>query len=173
MAKSRARRKPSLRSVKVAGHEGLPPIFRPARDIAGAGKRERPDGPQNINVDRLEWLLAHDCIEPHHHEAGRRLQRDWERAQITAGVSLVSSGGGSGSSGLSDTKCDALEAVNKARKSFGREWHRSTAWRIIELVVIDGASMEKAASRVGFNARGALPVLCVALDQLGAHYGLC
>lgn len=168
MGKPRTRKKPSLRSAQAAGHEGCPPVFRPARDIAGAGKRERPDGPQNINVDRLEWLLAHDCIEPHQHAAGRKLQGDWERAEISAGVSLVSSGGHGGASTLSDAKCDAVTAVGKARKAIG-----PLAWRMIELVVINGASMEKAAARMGYNARGALPVLCVSLDTLGRHYGLC
>jgi hypothetical protein len=168
----KARRKPRAPGNHLAlkpGHDGLPPVHRPARDIAGIGKRNAPDGPQNINVDRLEWLLAHKLIEPHHHAAGRILQRHAEQAEISAGVSLVGGGGGGGNaSTLSDAKCDALTEINRARAAIS-----PLNWRVIELVVIDGASMERAAGKMGYNARGALPVLRGALDQLGRHYRLC
>jgi hypothetical protein len=45
--------------ARAPGHDGNAPEFRAARDLAGHGKRSAVQGLQNINTDRLEWLLAH------------------------------------------------------------------------------------------------------------------
>lgn len=149
------------------GYDGNAPEFREARDLAGKGKREKVLGPQNIRIDRLEWLLAHKRIESYQHAAGRKLQKHSETAQI-GGFSTFQGGmGGSHATHLSDTKCDAVAAVNEARKHVG-----NGAWRILELVVIDNFSLEKAAAHMRIHARGALPALHIALDALARHYGL-
>jgi hypothetical protein len=149
------------------GYDGNAPKFEAARDLDGKGKRDPILGPQNINVDRLEWLLAHKRIDAPQHAAGRKLQRDSEQAQIGGFASLDGGRGGSGTERLTDVKCDAIARVNGARIYVG-----NSCWRILELVVIDNVSLEKAAVRMRIHARGALPTLQAALDTLARHYGL-
>lgn len=154
--------------VVLIGFDGKPPMFREARDVTNNGTRVKVLGPQNINVDRLEWLLAHKLIEPHHHQAGRKLQGSCETVELSCGVSLDGGGGRSPSTTLSDAKCDALDAVNRVRAALS-----PLCWRMIELVVLDGVSAEKAASQMRINSRAAIPALTFCLDALGRHYGMC
>jgi len=167
MAKPKRKRAARREEPGKIGYDGVAPEFRPVRDIEGRGKRA-VDGVQNINTDRLEWLLAHKLIEPHHHAAGRKLQGFAEKAVISPKVSLVGGGGHGGSSSISDAQCDGVHEINRARAAIS-----PINWRVIELVVIDGVSAEKAAARMRINARAAIPMLCAALDQLGRHYRLC
>jgi hypothetical protein len=175
MGKATRRKTITLRRAKpeadpvLIGYDGQPPMFRDARDIGGHQARERVKGPQNINVDRLEWLLAHKLIEPHHHQAGRKLQDCCQIAELSVGVALAGGGGGgSPSTALSDAKCDAMTAINKARAALS-----PMAWRMIELVVIDGVTVGKAAARMRIAERAGLPALLFSLDALGRHYSLC
>lgn len=149
------------------GYDGEPPQFREARDLHGKGKRETVLGPQNIAVDRLEWMLAHKRIEQYQHQAGRQLQADVQLAEIATYATSGARTGGSGSSTLSDAKCDAISRVNGVRVSL-----RGLAWRILELVVIDGLSVEKAETRLRLRYRAGHGALLVALDSLAAHYNL-
>ena len=155
--------------AKAIGYDGNPPEFREARDIAGKGKRKSELGPQNIRVDRIEWLLAHKRIDLPQHAAGRKLQRDSELAQIGSYAILTEVKGGSGTNRLPDLKCDAIARVNAARAHVGG---KGVGWRILELVVIENISLEKAAATMRIHARGALPALQGALDALAAHYRL-
>lgn len=150
------------------GFDGEVPEFREARDLDGKGRRQAILGPQNINVDRLEWLLAHKRIDAAQHAAGRRLQADSEQAQIGGFQTLQGPGGGSGTTRLSDAKCDAIGRVNAARVHVG-----GSGWRMIEMVALENISLEKAAGRLRINTRGALPVLQAALDTLVSHYDSC
>lgn len=155
------------------GFDGNPPEFRPARGSqvfdpkTGKVTREAVDSPQNINVDRLEWMLAHNRILPHQHAAGRRLQGDWELAQIVSYGSLSGLPGGSGTVRLADAKCDAISRVNEARRQVG-----SSGWRILELVVIEGVSVGKAEGRMRLATGNGTGMLICALDALASHYGL-
>lgn len=172
MGKSRAKaRKPPKQDQAVTkiGYDGNQPIFRPARDIVGQGKRETIDGPQNINIDRLEWMLDRQYIEPHHHAAGRKLQYYWEIVNRSGGMSLLGGGrGGSSMTSLSDAKCDAHAAMNTARAAIS-----PMNWRIIELVVLDNMSSTAAMAKMRFNADSATSAVKLALDSLAQHYGLC
>lgn len=171
MGKSRKFRKPKeeVQPPPTIGYDGHPPIFRQARDLSGEGKREKINGPQNINIDRLEWMLDRKLIESHHHTAGRKLQGAWETAQISASLSLAGGGrGGCANTSLSDAKCDALDMLNRARCALS-----PMNWRLIDLVVIEGMSAEKAASKMKFNCRSGMPTLLMALDSLAKHFGLC
>ena len=154
--------------AKAIGYDGNPPEFREARDLAGKGKRKSELGPQNIRVDRIEWLLAHKRIDVAQHSAGRKLQHDFELAQIGSYAILSDAKGGSGTNRLPDLKCDAIARVNAARTHVGS----GVGWRILELVVIENVSLEKAAARMRIHSRGALPALQGALDTLAAHYRL-
>ena len=157
--------------AKQIGYDGNAPEFREARDIAGKGKRKSELGPENIRVDRIEWLLAHKRIDVAQHSAGRKLQHDSELAQIGGYASLenVKCGSGSGTNRLPDVKCDAIARVNAARAHVGS---RGVGWRILELVVIENVSLEKGAAMMRIHPRGALPALQGALDTLAAHYKL-
>ncbi len=155
--------------ARAIGYDGNPPEFREARDLAGKGKRKSEFGPQNIRVDRIEWLLAHKRIDLAQHSAGRKLQHDSELAQIGSYAILTDVKGGSGTNRLPDLKCDAIARVNAARAHVGS---KGVGWRILELVVIENLSLEKAAAMMRIHSRGALPALQGALDALAAHYKL-
>ena len=155
--------------ARAIGYDGNPPEFREARDLAGKGRRKSEFGPQNIRVDRIEWLLAHKRIDLAQHSAGRKLQHDSELAQIGSYAILTDVKGGSGTNRLPDLKCDAIARVNAARAHVGS---KGIGWRILELVVIENLSLEKAAAMMRIHPRGALPALLGALDALAAHYKL-
>jgi hypothetical protein len=155
--------------ARAIGYDGNPPEFREARDLAGKGKRKSELGPQNIRVDRIEWLLAHKRIDVAQHSAGRKLQYDSELAQIGGYAILTDVKGGPGTNRLPDLKCDAIARVNAARAHVGS---KGVGWRILELVVIENTSLEKAAAMMRIHSRGALPALQGALDALAAHYRL-
>ncbi len=155
--------------ARAIGYDGNPPEFREARDLAGKGKRKSELGPQNIRVDRIEWLLAHKRIDLAQHSAGRKLQHDSELAQIGSYAILTDVKGGSGTNRLPDLKCDAIARVNAARAHVGS---KGVGWRILELVVIENLSLEKSAAMMRIHSRGALPALQGALDALAAHYKL-
>jgi Domain of unknown function (DUF6456) len=155
--------------AKAIGYDGNPREFREARDLSGKGKRKSELGPQNIRVDRIGWLLAHKRIDVAQHSAGRKLQHDSELAQIGSYAMLTDVKGGSGTNRLPDLKCDAIARVNAARAHVGS---KGVGWRILELVVIENRSLEKAAAQMRIHSRGALPALQGALDALAAHYRL-
>jgi hypothetical protein len=158
-------------SRAAPGHDGNPPEFREARDIEGKGKRKSALGPQNIRVDRLEWLLAHRRIDLAQHAAGRRLQHDWELALIGGYASPDASSGGPGSASgvnrLADVKCDAIARVNAARGHVGGK-----GWRILELVAVQNVSLGEAALRMRESPDRMQLGLSVALDALASHYRL-
>ena len=161
------------RVPRKVGHDGNPPEFRPTRDLLGMGRRASADGLQNINTDRLEWLLAHRHIDVAQHGAGRRLQRDRELSVI-GGYAMSPAfaeklvGGGSGRpSDPADIRCDAIRRVNAARAHVG-----AIGFRILELVVLENVALAEAARRLGEPA-GKLPLaLRVALDSLASFYRL-
>lgn len=151
------------------GYDGNPPEFREARDVEGKGKRAAELGPQNIRVDRLEWLLAHRRIDVAQHAAGRRLQHDSEIAEIR-GYAVMEIGRGGGASGvnrLADVKCDAIARFNAARMHVGAK-----GWRILELVVLENVSLGETARRMRESADRMQLGLSVALDTLAGHYRL-
>jgi hypothetical protein len=154
------------------GHDGNPPEFRAARDIEGRGKRT-VRGLQNINTDRLEWLLAHHQIDSVQHGAGRKLQRDREMSAIggyamSPGFGAGFAPGGSGRpSGPEDIRCDAIRRMNAARAHLG-----ATGFRIVELVVLENAAVAEAARRLGEPAAKLPLALRVALDSLASFYRL-
>jgi hypothetical protein len=150
------------------GYDGEPPELREPRNRT-AWKHADEIPRQNCRVDRLEWLLAHKRILQDQFDAGRRLQSDWEIAQLRAFASLdLSNCGvtGAGQNRVSDTKLDAMERYGAAIKMLG-----SSGGTIVRLVVLENISLEKAASLMRIHSRGALPALQVALDTLSAHYG--
>jgi hypothetical protein len=152
------------------GYDGNPPELRSPQDFAGAD-RELPER-ENYNVDRIRWLYRHGHIDAAQNEAGERLQRDWQLAQL-GGYSAAGNGGGKVvnlvPSNLPDAKLDAIGRVNRARAKLDR-----TSWRLVELVVLENIQLAEAAKRLwGHTRRGeAVTAICYALDLLAAVYGL-
>src|SRR5690348_15798315 len=82
------------------GYEGNAPQFASTKDFVDAnGKREKIDGPTNLNHNRLRMLRAREILDDIQLEAGERLAKDWEVAQImpVASSVLVGNGGTGGS----------------------------------------------------------------------------
>jgi hypothetical protein len=157
-------------ALSEIGYNDNPPVMREVRDLPGAGHR-RLQATQNIAVDRLEWLLAHDKIEQYQLDAGRRLQRDCELAQI-GGYSSAGSGARStavGPSDLPDARLDAMTRVSRARAAMV-----PTAWRLVELVVVENIALHVAGVRLWRHCGRGEPLgaLRFALDALAAAYGL-
>lgn len=160
----------------IPGHDGNPPHFVPARGSevtdpkTGKVIREAVLGLQNINTDRLERMLDRGQIDRCQHAAGRKLQGDWQLAQIVSYGSVLGGHGGGGAIGLADAKCDAMKRVNDA-VLFVRGMSRKL-WPIIESVVIDNDTIAKAEKRCLLKKDSGTQQLCTALDVLARHYGL-
>ena len=155
------------------GHDGEPPVHVPARDIesidrwTGKKRRETPDSPMNINVDRIEWLFTHGVIEQHHHQAARRLQRDWEVGLIMPYAQMGVIGGGSGRADFTPAqiKIDSQTRFHDAMKAIGPKGSR-----IVDLVALQAMSVQKAAAAMRVHNLKAQGMLVVALDILAQHY---
>jgi hypothetical protein len=158
------------------GYGGTRPEFRAKRgsevrdDKTGAITREGEPSPQNIAVDRLEWLGAHKRILPHQKAAGERLQQDWQLAQRLAFAAVGGALGGSGTNRLPDIKCDASTRFGDARARLGGD--QSEGWRIVDLIVLQNISLEKAEQFLRLPLRSGLGSLRTALDVLAGFYRL-
>lgn len=155
------------------GYDGNAPEFREKRGSevrdpgTGAVIRTAEFGTENINVDRIAWLLAHKRIERHQFDAGRQLQGDWELSKLENYASLRGGVSGSGTNLLPDVKCDAIQRVGDARIRVGH-----MGWRILDMVVIRNISLEKCAAILRVKPASMSTGLQVALDALASHYGL-
>ncbi|HVV64880.1 MAG TPA: DUF6456 domain-containing protein [Rhizomicrobium sp.] len=165
-----ARAAPYVPAGGEPGYEGHPPEKMPARDfpeVEENGVRKPPEGRVNVNIDRIEWLYAHDLIEARQCEAARLLSKDWELAQIEPRASTVLVGAGGGEARLpTDVKVDAMKRHGAARKALGR------GWPIIELIVQDRLSVEAASARLRLHAKVGMGYLQLALHMLADHYRL-
>lgn len=154
------------------GHDGQPPVFRPMRGSevldAKTGKviREAADGVLNVNCDRLEWLFQHGKITKCQHEAGQRLQGDWEQSKIIAYSSAERGFGCTGGNRLPDVKLDAMTRFGNARRHVGQ-----SSWRVIELVLLNNVSLGKVEGLLHLPRQSAMGYLAGGLDALASHYG--
>lgn len=167
----RRSRKAAITLPNRAGHGGFAPVLEEPRNLS-AQERARGDyARENVNIDRLRWLLARGTIEQHHYEAGMRLQRDWEMAQIMPVASSVLVGAGGATGNLpGDAKVDAMKRHGAATAALGARGRG-----IVELVVLGdagGVSVEKAATILRIHPKRAIERLVFALDLLAEHYGM-
>lgn len=172
MAKAARKEKPVQHQAigRQCGYDGNPPVYAETKDFIDAqGKRERIDGPTNLNHNRLQMLRAREIIDDIQLEAGSRLFRDWHQASDWGGASMVMVGnGGSGGNGQlpNDVKVDAMKRHGEAKKALGR------AWPIVERVCCFDLRIDQAASQLRLHPRRATGQLEIGLDVLALHYGL-
>ena len=143
------------------------------RDPEGDGKRKIT---VRRRIDRLEWL--HDRrrqtgIDDPLLAAARRLQQDWQDAQMLV-MGAVGSGGGTANASrrnvVADGKLDAMAAHASAEACLPPEIRQ-----IVHIVVCecdDEASLTRAAAIVRVHQKAALPLLRAGLHLLAKYYGL-
>ena len=158
-------------SGKPPGHDGNVPEFGIRRDFVYAdGKREATESPENCNHSRVKWLFTHKKIEDRQFAAAERLSRDWELSLMQPRASSVIVGNGGGGSGQlpNDAKVAAMRRHGDAMKALDR----IRARLIVELVVIQNLSVEKASAQMRVHHRFGSGALNVALHFLADHYKL-
>ncbi|MGB8601099.1 MAG: DUF6456 domain-containing protein [Rhizomicrobium sp.] len=152
-----------------AGFDGEPPEFGERKDFVWArGKREVVRSPCNLNTSRISWLYAHKRIERHQFLAAEQLARDWEISLIAPVASKVLFEGTSRRGGVlpGDRQVAAMQHHGAARAALGRNW------AIVELVVEQNISVEKAGAALQVHPKFALGMLWSALNTLADHYRL-
>lgn len=151
------------------GHDGQRPKFVESQDFVYVdGKREPVLGPQNINCDRIAYLFAKKRIELRQYQAAERIWRDWyDMGQFPKASNVIVGNGASGGSlGPGDVQVQASIRFHNAKRDL--EWARN--WAIVELVVLDQVSVEKAAGMLHLHSRFAMACLHCALHMLANHY---
>ena len=127
----------------------------------------------NLADSPLGWLYAHGHVCRRQFEAGERLRADYERAQLSARVTMrwdaaPISGGRGGSAptpDLAGTQLDARRRFDRAIRVAGPGLS-DILWR----VVCAGDGMRQAEGALGWPARAGKLVLAFALDRLANHY---
>jgi hypothetical protein len=150
------------------GHDDEPPIFVEARDIESKGKREKIDALENVNCSRIAYLYARGRIEWRQFMAAERLWRDaYEMGKFPRASNIIVGNGGSGVQiGPGDMQVNASRRYHDARRDL--EYARN--WAIVELVVEDQISVEKAAGLLRVHHQYAQACLHNALHILANHY---
>lgn len=159
--------------MRAPGYDGNPPIFVEARGsrvidpATGQVLREAVDGPTNVAVDKLAHLRHCRLIDEVHQTAGRMFQADWEDAERISYGNYSDVRGGGGVTDIAQHKADAMKRRSAAKAHLG-----PFSFRILEMVCLEGNSVEKAASRLGKHPKFGMGLFVGALDTLARHYGL-
>ena len=127
----------------------------------------------NAAESPLGWLFARGLVTQRQFDAGERLRRDWERAQLSPRITMswdaapVSRGRGAEGSepDLTGAQIDAKRRFNAAVEAAGPGL-ADILWR----VVCAGEGMRQAETALGWPARAGKLVLTLALDRVAAYY---
>jgi hypothetical protein len=140
-----------------------------------AGERDaRAPASRSVTVNLAEsplgWLFARGHLDRRQFDAGEQLRRDWERAQLSPGVTMRWDQAPSGRSGsrISDPRASQIDAKRRfdsAVDSAGPGL-ADILWRI----VCAGEGMRDAETALGWPARAGKVVLCLALDRVANYY---
>jgi hypothetical protein len=138
-------------------------------------RRDRPACSVTVNLaeSAIGWLHSRGLVTRRQFGAGGRLRGDWERAQLSARVTMAwdsapISGrrGGSGSDvDLSGSQIDAKRRFHSAIDAAGPGLS-DILWR----VVCSGEGMREAETALGWPARAGKLVLTLALDRIADYY---
>ena len=149
------------------GYAGHRPEFVSIRDITEPGTRQPVASPQNVNTDRHTWLFAHELIERRQYDASEILLRDWQASEQLHFASAVMVGaGGRYDHHPNDVKIGAMRRFGDAREAMGY------AWPVIQLVVLDGKSVDQAAVIRQMHPKRYMGMLWIGLHMLADHYGI-
>ena len=142
----------------------------PAQGAPASGRRSVT---VNLAESPLTWLHARGHLSDVQLAAGECLRRDYERAQLSAGVTMrwdpVRIKGGSGDAGLNET-----ERQIAARQRFGGAITAAgpglsdVLWR----VVCAGEGLPDAERALAWPVRSGKLVLRLALDRVAGYYRL-
>lgn len=137
----------------------------------------KPGRPRRtVTVNRAEsplaWLRARQLVDARQFEAGERLRRDYEIAQLGPQVTMRwdrvrVDGGGGGGSDPTGAHLAAKRRFHAAVDTVGRGLS-DALWR----VVCAGEGLPSAERALGWPARAGRLVLGIALDRLADHYRL-
>jgi hypothetical protein len=127
----------------------------------------------NLAESPLGWLHARGHVTTRQYEAGERLRRDWELAQLDPRVTMRwdsapmrrGRGGRGTAADPSTTQIDARRRFGDAVDSAGPGLS-DILWRI----VCAGEGMRQAETALGWPARAGKLVLGLALDRIADHY---
>lgn len=165
--------------MRACGYEGADPVvIEMPRDLPEAkGKRELAARVRRVDVLaqlRDAWLkdkTGRAGITDEHYRAGRRFQKDCERAELRARGSGYLAGGG-GVYALPDGTMIAMERAGEAKGrlilAFGYLGEEALGFAV--LVLLKRAAPSAAASLVGWNRHAGIAALRLVLSVLARVY---
>lgn len=146
-----------------------------ALDGEKAKRGARPVRSVTVNVAEspLGWLLSRGHLTRRHYDAGERLRLDYERAQLSARVTMAwdaapisgARGGAGPGAEAGMAQIDAKRRFDAAIEAAGKGLS-DILWR----VVCAGEGMREAESALGWPARAGKLVLTLALDRVADFY---
>ena len=150
----------------VAVSASAPPAAR------GGQRRARRTVTLNRAESPLGWLAARGLVDARQVEAGERLRRDYEIAQLAPRVTMQwdgvrVDGGGGGALDPALAQIAAKRRFDAAVGAVGRGLN-DIVWRVI----CAGEAIPAAERALGWPGRAGRLVLGLALDRLADHYGL-
>lgn len=138
-------------------------------------RRGRPARSVTVNLAEspLGWLHSRGLVTRRQFDAGERLRSDWERAQLSARVTMswdaapVSGrrGGAGVNVDLAGSQIDAKRGFHAPIDAAGTGL-ADILWR----VVCSGEGMREAETALGWPARAGKLVLTLALDRVADYY---
>ena len=124
----------------------------------------------NLAESPLGWLHSRGHLSSRQFDAGEALRRDWERAQLTPGVTMRWDGAPSvrGAVSAGDPRAGRIDAQRRfdAAVAHAGRGLSDILWRI----VCAGEGMRDAETALGWPARAGKVVLCLALDRVADFY---
>ncbi len=130
----------------------------------------------NLRESPLDWLHARGHLTDRQHMAGERLRRDYERALLSANVTMnwdsasAKSGSRRGAASPPDLSASAIDA--KARFHGALTAAGSGLADILWRAACAGEGLPVAERALGWPARSGRLVLTLALDRVADFYGV-
>jgi len=148
------------------------------RELTAEGPRSGGDTPRrgrsvtvNLAESPLTWLHSRGHLSHRQFEAGERLRLDWERAQLSPGVTMrwdaVRIKGSGGEQGLNATE---RQMAAKARFDGAVDCAGSGLCDILWRVVCAGEGLPTAEKALAWPVRSGKLVLRIALDRVADYY---
>lgn len=136
----------------------------------GSGKRAKRTVTVNLAESPLSWLHARGHLDDRLFQAGERLRLDYERAQLSPGVTMrwdpvrVDGGGGDG---MTPTE---RQLAAKARFDAAMDEAGSGLSDVLWRVVCGCESLPEAEKGLGWPVRSGKLVMKLALDRVANYY---